>query len=215
MRTRWLLSCGVVAGPLFTLVYLLEGATRDDGYSAFRHPVSSLALGRQGWMQVANFLTTGALLIAFGLGAGRHSKWLARILAGVGVGLIGAGVFITDPIGGYPPGTHNPFDEPVDQVPPVPSPRSKSSALHQFFSTFVFLGLPAAFVVEARRGPRLWTAYSIATCAAFLGTFAASSAGFAQSPRFVGVGGLFQRLALVTGFTWVTVCAARLLRGIS
>ena len=202
--TRWLLTCGLFAGPLFTVVYLAAGAIRDQGYSGLRHPVSSLALGRQGWVQVANFLATGGLLVAFGIGASRVqtvSGWLPRLIGAIGVGLIGAGAFVTDPIGGYPPGT-----------PALPTQRSTSGVLHQFFSSFVFVGMPAAFVVEARRGPRVWSAYSMATCAAFLGTFSASSAGFAQTRRLASVGGLFQRLALMAGFTWVTLLAARLLR---
>lgn len=56
---RLLLRCGVVAGPLFVAVFLVEGATRA-AYSPLRHPVSSLALGVDGWMQVANFAIAGA-----------------------------------------------------------------------------------------------------------------------------------------------------------
>ena len=52
-KTKALLSCGVIAGPLFVLVFLVEGATRA-GYDPFRHPVSSLALGDHGWTQTAN-----------------------------------------------------------------------------------------------------------------------------------------------------------------
>jgi hypothetical protein len=202
--TRWLLICGLLAGPLFTLVYLLEGATRDEGYSSLRHPVSSLALGRHGWMQVANFLATGGLLVAFGVGASRAlhtSGWLPRVIAGVGLGFIGAGVFATDPIGGYPPGT-----------PPRPAQTSSRGALHQFFSSFVFFGMPAAFIVEARRGSPIWAAYSITTCGAFIGMFAASSAGFGQAARFANVGGLLQRLALTTGFVWLSLHATLLFR---
>lgn len=205
--TRWLLSCGLVAGPLFTLAYLVEGAARGDSYNALRHPVSSLALGKRGWTQVANFLITGGMVVAFGIGASRvHgvSRWLPRLIEAIGVGLIGAGVCVTDPIGGYPQGT-----------PALPRQRSKFGVLHRLFSSFVFLGMPTAFIIEARRGPRVWAAYSGATCAAFLGSFIASSAGFAQSAGLSGVGGLFQRLALCTGFAWVTVCAARLLRGMT
>jgi Protein of unknown function (DUF998) len=41
---RALFVCGVVAGPLFVLVFLIEGAMTPD-YDPLRHPVSSLALG--------------------------------------------------------------------------------------------------------------------------------------------------------------------------
>lgn len=65
--TRRLLLCGAVAGPLFVLVFLIEGATRAD-YSSLRHPVSSLAIGDLGWVQTVNFLITGSLVVAFAIG---------------------------------------------------------------------------------------------------------------------------------------------------
>ena len=45
--TKTLLACGAIAGLLFVLVFLLEGATRAN-YDPLRHPVSSLALGDYG-----------------------------------------------------------------------------------------------------------------------------------------------------------------------
>ncbi len=203
--TENLLACGLVAGPLFTLVYLLEGATRD-GYSALRHPVSSLALGTHGWMQVVNFLASGSLLVGFGLGARRAdhwSTWPPQLIGAAGIGLMGAGVFACDPVGGYPRGT-----------PPRPDRPSPRGALHQLFSSLVFLGLPALFVLEARRGKPFWAAFSSATCAAFLGSMTLSSAGFGQAPGFARVGGLFQRVALSAGFTWLTLRAAQMLRNL-
>jgi hypothetical protein len=198
-----LLGCGLVAGPLFTLAYLLEGARRE-GYSAWAHPVSSLALGKDGWLQVANFLTTGLLMVAFGAGlrgAGERSRWLPRLVVSIGAGLVGAGVFACDPVGGYPLGT--------------PSRRGKPSvrgALHQLFSAFVFVGMPATFVVEARNATGLWSAYSKLTCVGFVGAFGASSLGFGQVPALARLGGWFQRLCLSIGFSWLTLYAARLLR---
>src|SRR5262249_10183346 len=57
-----LLACGAAAGPLFTLAWLVEGATRA-GYDPLRHPVSSLAIGEVGWTQRASFVLTGLLTI--------------------------------------------------------------------------------------------------------------------------------------------------------
>ncbi|MEV0322272.1 DUF998 domain-containing protein [Streptomyces sp. NPDC050658] len=54
MGEQVILACGVAAGPLFTVVYLLAGAKRVD-YKPLRHPVGSLALGRAGWVQTADF----------------------------------------------------------------------------------------------------------------------------------------------------------------
>jgi Protein of unknown function (DUF998) len=45
-----LFVCGVIAGPLFVLVFLVEGAMTPE-YDPLRHPVSSLALGSFGWIE--------------------------------------------------------------------------------------------------------------------------------------------------------------------
>ncbi len=63
--TSRLLACGAVAGPLFVAVFTAEGATRKS-YDAMREPVSALALGDRGWMQRANFVGTGGLMLACG-----------------------------------------------------------------------------------------------------------------------------------------------------
>ena len=68
--TRRLLACGVVGPTVFVLVVLIEGAVRP-GYDPGRVFVSMLSLGDRGWIQVANFLISGALIIAFGVGLRR------------------------------------------------------------------------------------------------------------------------------------------------
>jgi hypothetical protein len=69
-RTKALLVCGAIAGPLFTLAWVVEGATRAN-YQPLRHPVSSLELGGLGWTQRANFLVAGLLTLAFAMGLRR------------------------------------------------------------------------------------------------------------------------------------------------
>jgi hypothetical protein len=64
---RALLVCGVIAGPLFIVGFLIEGALTPD-YDPLRHPVSSLALGPFGWTQTANFMIAGLLTLAFAIG---------------------------------------------------------------------------------------------------------------------------------------------------
>lgn len=208
-RDRALLACGIVAPIVFVVAFLVEGATRP-GYSALRHPVSSLALGEYGWTQRANFLLTGLLLLAFAIGsrpalrqAYRAGVWAPILLGAVAVGLLGAGVFATDPVGDYPPGTA------------VPAPRTTSGHLHDAFSALVFLGLPVACCVVgyrlARAGHRGRAAYSVATAVVFLAFFFLSSAGFSQQTALTPVGGLFQRLTLVVGLAWIGWLAIRLL----
>src|SRR5688572_13616202 len=116
---RALLWCGVAGPVLFTLAYLVEGATRA-GYQPMRDPVSSLALGESGWTQTANFLVTGLLFVAFAVGLRLGGQgWALPVLMGVvGVGLFGAGLFVTDPVSPYPPGV------------PIPATPSTLGLLH-------------------------------------------------------------------------------------
>lgn len=67
IKTKALLFCGVIAGPLFVVAFLVEGATRAH-YDPLRHPVSSLAFGDLGWTQSTNFVVTGLLMLAFAIG---------------------------------------------------------------------------------------------------------------------------------------------------
>jgi hypothetical protein len=207
--TRVLLVGGLLAGPLFTAAWIVEGAARA-GYDPLRHPISSLSIGDLGWTQMANFVLTGALMLAFAAGVWRAvrplggSTWGPLLLGACGVGLLGAAAFVTDPISGYPPGT-----------PAVARQPTVHGTLHQLFSAFLFLGLPAACIVFARRfaGWRRqgWAAYSVATAVLFVAGFALTSAGFGQSQSLVALGGLLQRVTLVVGWGWTTLLAAHLL----
>ena len=208
MSTRRLLQCGVVAGPLFVATFLAEGAVRSD-YDALRHPVSSLALGPRAWVQVANFVVAGILYFAYAVGLSRAPRTLVRtrvgpILVGAAaVGLIGAGVFATDPVSGYPPGT-----------PDALTGHTTSGALHDLFLAPTFLALPAAALVFAwsfRRDDRRWAWYSAGSALVLLIVFGLASAAFSQVPSLVDRGGLFQRVAVSTGFAWLTALALRTL----
>lgn len=107
--TRRLLGCGVAAGPVFILVWAVQAFTRD-GFDPTRHPASLLALGDLGWIQVANFVITGALFVACAFGLrrvlhpGRASTWGPILIGAFGAGLILAGIFTTDPGAGFPEG---------------------------------------------------------------------------------------------------------------
>jgi hypothetical protein len=208
--TRLLLRGGAAAGPAFLATALIAGAVRRD-YRPLRHPVSSLALGPGGRLQVTNFLVTGGLYLGFAGGLARSSrprrspKAVPILVGSAGVGLIGAGVFATDPVSGYPPGTPDQGMEPT-----------VVGWLHQVFSLPVLVGLPAAAAIEAahawRRGDRVWALYSAKSAAASLMLFLMASAGFGQQPRLVDRAGLFQRIAVGMTFGWLTALAVRRLR---
>jgi hypothetical protein len=210
-QTRKLLRCGVWAGPVFTATFLAEGAVRD-GYRPLRHPVSSLALGPRGWIQTANFAVTGVLCLAGAAGLNLAGDRLAGsragpiLVAAAGAGLIGAAAFRTDPVGGYPPGT-----------PDMPAKFSQAGTAHNLAAIPVFAGLPAA---AAGYGWRSWRAgqppgfasYCAATAVTMPVTMALAGAGFSQSSRLGGYGGLFQRASIITGFAWLTSVSARALQ---
>jgi len=207
--TRRLLSCGLAAGPVFVTVFLLEGAIRE-GYRPSRHPVSSLALGPRGWIQAANFSVTGTLFLAGAAGLRQAGDRACSARAGqaligaAGAGLIGAAVFTTDPVSGYPPGTPDALARP-----------SRTGMAHTLAAVPVFAGLPAAALTcswqSFRAGQHRFGLYSAATATTMLATAALAGAGFNQSPRLVNRAGLFQRASIVTGFGWLTVLSARAL----
>ncbi|XVQ15780.1 DUF998 domain-containing protein [Spirillospora sp. CA-255316] len=200
LRSRTLLLCGAVAGPLFTLTYLVEGATRAH-YDPLRHAVSSLALGEHGWTQIANFLVAGTLTVAFAAGlrtASYPSRWGPALIGVWGLGLLGAGVFVADPIGGYPLGT--PERIPVPTMPGL---------LHDLISMVGFAALAIACLVMARRGPVAWRVYSVLSGLGFAAVMVASTVAFEQNGD---LGGLLQRIAVTIGWTWTTLLAVCLLR---
>ena len=108
--TRALLAAGTLAGPLFNLTAGIQAGVRD-GFDISRHPFSALSVGDYGWVQIANFLLTGLLVIAAATGLRRvlpasgRVRWGTRLVGAHGAGLIGAGVFTTDAADGFPLGT--------------------------------------------------------------------------------------------------------------
>jgi hypothetical membrane protein len=160
--TRSLLTCGVVAGPLFLGVAILQALTRP-GFELARHPISLLSLGDLGWIQIANFLVSGLLMLAFALGlrralrGGRGGTWGPLLIAAFGAGLIIAGAFVPDGAWGFPPGA----------TEGIPTQLSWHSALHGVGFTLAFGAVSVACVVFARRslalGRRAMTAYDVVT----------------------------------------------------
>lgn len=135
-----------------------------------------------------------------------HSAWWhIHLVAVYGVGLVGAGVFSPDPSYGYPPGA---------PLGPAAS-YSRHGMLHEVAGYMVFGPLIAACFVFARRfateAGRGWAAYSLLTGVAIpafiAGAFNAWSSGSAAN-----FGGVFQRLAVITGWVWMALVAFRTMR---
>ncbi|MCD2196586.1 DUF998 domain-containing protein [Actinomycetospora endophytica] len=101
VTTDRLLLAGAVSAPLWSVVALTQAATRSD-FDFSYEPLSLLATGSLGWIQIANFLI-GGLLVVLGAVGLRRSFPRSRALAGAwglsGVLLAAAGVFSMDPVG--------------------------------------------------------------------------------------------------------------------
>lgn len=143
MNVTPLRACGIAAGPLFLAVWAAQAFTRD-GFDPSRHPLSLLALGSAGWIQIANFVITGALFIAAAIGLRDHGRWLPRFVGALGFGLIAAGVFVTDPGAGFPAGA------PEGRVDP-----SWHAVLHEAGFAIVQLAWIATAITVAKRNPGL------------------------------------------------------------
>jgi hypothetical protein len=204
--TRALLACGVVAGSLFTLVAVIEMLTRQ-GFDLRRHDLSLLSNGDLGWIQIASFVATGLLAIAAAVGMRRALKsgpgrtWGPLLLGIFGLGYIGAGLFVPDPMNGFPPGTPN----------GMPSSVSWHSWMHLVTGSLAFLALIAACFVFARRfagqGQRGWMAYSIVTGILVLAAVVGISSGSQQAAVIIAF-----FVSGVLGLAWIAALSLYLIR---
>jgi Protein of unknown function (DUF998) len=154
------LSYGTIGSMLFTLTYLIEGATRP-GYNAWQQAISALSLGPGGWVQQVNFVVFGVivLLTAFVwrkfLKGGVGATWYP-ILRGIeGLSLVMDGFFSQDPTPGYPSNV-------VLTTPTV------HAVIHQIFAFVSVTAIAVGFFVLARRLAkepdwRGWATYSVIT----------------------------------------------------
>lgn len=107
--TRLLLVGAVVATPLFLGLWAIQALTRE-GFRPTFHPMSLLALGEGGWVQIANFIVVGLLIAGGGIGVGRTldrgrlTRWVTVCIGLMGLGLVLAGIFVTDAGAGFPAG---------------------------------------------------------------------------------------------------------------
>ncbi len=171
-----LLTWGALAGPVYVSVGVLQVLLRD-GFDIRRHALSLMSNGSLGWVQIANFVVSGLLVIAGAIGVRRALRgstggtWGPGLLAVYGLGLIAAGAFIADPMDGFPPGT--------PAGPPVSS--SWHGPLHFVAGGIGFFALIAACLVFARRFAAQrnagWSTFSLATGILFLAGFMSIASG--------------------------------------
>lgn len=105
--TESLLRWGLVAGPFYVTVSVILGLTRH-GFDFTRHYWSLLEVGDFGWVQMANHVVTGLMLVAFAVGLGRAlhpgpaQRWAPVLVGFFGASLVVAGSFAPDSYGDFP-----------------------------------------------------------------------------------------------------------------
>jgi hypothetical protein len=182
--------------------------------------VSSLACGRDGWLQRANFVLTGVLFCCAARGIGRCPRQrtgprvIPALLGAAGAGLIGSGVFVTDPAGGFPPAA--PGENGSSQGSAAVAAPSLEGGLHNLCAIPIFAGIPVAALASAlaaaRRKDYGWASYSAASSLGMVGSFLLFGAAFGgRVPRLLGKGGIFQRMSIAAGFGWLSALSLRCL----
>ena len=202
--TRSLLGYGVLAGPFYLTVGLIQAFVRD-GFDVARHPLSLLANGPGGWVQTANFVLGGLMVFAAAVGVkrvlGPNSLAASGFLGAFGASMIVAAVFRADPVDGFPVGT------------PLGPPTSISTmGLVHFVAGslgFISLAVSCFFAARAmsRRKARAMSRFSVlAGLAVILGFFG----GFLIPGISVGTLGIW--FAVVVGWAWLAVLSIHLYR---
>ncbi len=197
------LALAGIAGPvMFAVVALVQSLLRPE-HSLVADPISALAAGPSGWVQDANFLVFGSLMIAYAIGLHlgvRPTRWGVVGLAFLvlsGVGLVWAGLFpATDATGAL----------------------QDDRVLHIVAFPMTFLGAGIGLTVMSRRmaGDPRWRSvatYALATGIAVLVLLLAG--GGLVRPLGAPLHawwGLFQWFLLAVWFPCTVVLALRLLR---
>jgi len=205
--TKSLLGYGVIAGPIYVVVAATQAFTRE-GYDPTRHAVSQLSNGALGWIQIANFVVTGAMTIAAAvgvrraLGPGRQSAAASGLLGVYGAGVLAAGFFRADPSDGFPPGT----------------PAGVGEVSWHGMAHFAVAGLGFACLVAAcfvmgswfaRRSEASWAWFSRITGLVFGGGFLALSSGAGGAAAI-----LVFTAAVVLVWTWLAAVSVKLYRSV-
>jgi len=203
--TRSLLGYGVLAGPFYLVVGLVQALVRD-GFDLGRHALSLLANGPGGWVQTANFVLSGGMVIAAAVGFARvlrpQSRAASWFLGAFGASMIAAAVFRADPVDGFPPGTPE----------GMPTTVSTSGLLHFMAGGIGFVALAVSCFLVAlalSRRAQPWLArLSLLSGLVVLGGFVGPMV--LPIPMPSPVAGIW--LAVVVGWAWLAVTSVHLYR---
>lgn len=201
--TRSLLGYGVLAGVVYLVVSLVLALTRE-GFRLSEHALSLLMLGEGGWLQRANLVLVGVMVVAAAVGVARAlrparaSRTTGGLLGGYGLALVLGGVFPPDPGAGFPPGA-------------LENAGTVAGVLHLVFGGVGFLLLACAAVVVGR-----WFATADMPGEAARARVAAvvivvgSIVGVALATSTAGVVALW--VAVLAGWAWLASASIALYR---
>ncbi|PRB10263.1 DUF998 domain-containing protein [Microbacterium sp. MYb62] len=196
--TRRLLLFAALAGPFFSVSSFLQATTRE-GFDIRVHPLSQLATGSLGWVQMLTFVVAGLggimLAVAY---RGVRPEGVGRRLVPIFVSVFGAafliaGLFPMDPQNGFPVGAPNGV-----------VPMSWHSIVHTAAAALSFLALAVACITLLVREIRAKHA------AAAIGHGAVALV--LLLPMSPTESSIQIALAGAVAFGWVTVMAIRLRR---
>jgi hypothetical membrane protein len=191
-----------VAGPFLFCIVLAVTQSLHPGYSPIRQSTSELAFGPYGWLQTADFLFLGLMMIAFGvtlyLGIQRkRSLWIATgLFVFMGLSEMLIGIFQADLA--------------------KSSPITLYALIHQAAASVSAMAFPAAaFVIlpNLKADPR-WkglTTYTVIVAGVAIGLLIGRGAWLLThwlDPWW----GLYERVLMANSLIWVEVMAIRLLR---
>lgn len=202
--TRSLLGVGVLVGPFYLTVGLMQAFVRD-GFDLKRHALSHLANGPGGWVQTANFVLSGLMVLAAAVGIARalHPRYRVGswFLGGFGASMLVASVFPADPMLGFPAGTPEGY----------PTSISTRGLVHFIAGTLGFVSLAvscflAAVAMSRRKASALARISFFAGLAVPIGFFG----GAALTGNAAGIAGIW--ISVVVGWVWLAVMSLHLRR---
>jgi hypothetical protein len=137
-RRRIAAWAGMIGPALFVAIFTIEGWLRP-GYQPLKMYVSELSLGPRGWIQIANFIVLGVLLLAFARGVaaefrtGKASRSGPILLTIIAILFLVSGPLLMDPTG-----------TPLNQV-------TVHGTIHGLAGGIIFLLMPISCFVFLRR----------------------------------------------------------------
>ena len=194
---------GMAAPVFFVAAFTLEGWFRP-GYDPKSMFVSELSIGPGGWLQMVNFIITGALVFFFARGLPlpfadqKRVGVVSVLLQLIGLSLLMSGPFVTDPAALF-------------------NQHTVRGLIHGIFGAVVFSLAPVTcfFAFRLFRGSAQWRAGALWTLLVCLflvvGIGLLKVSQFPQSDLYAWKG-LIQRAILIVFLGWLFAFAERLFR---